>query len=243
MTGAIPDFLGFPVTYAGRVVYIQVDTPGGTWTNRLNSIKRKTGLPVEQLYYGDRSTLAFYPMDVTDPKQIAYFRSIIAKIQPTVVIFDAMRDIHSMDEDSSTNMRNVVVNLRSIVGDDAAFVLVAHERKPSKDQNPSLLGDMRGSGAIVAAVDAIMRLTKHRLYYTSREIEEGSIQLARDRDSGIWVLDEDPNIVHLNNIMRQSFDSERARARALASLASIKEDTAMSMIRRERAQNGSPKSR
>ncbi len=230
LTGAARDFLGFPVARTGEVVYIQLDTPRAVWQARLRDLK-KDGHPVESVHFADRETMRHYPFDVLQPLHVAYLREIIAPFKPLAVFIDTIRDSHSGEEDSSTAMRNVLVNFRAALG-ETAIIFISHARKPSPDVEKNILSDMRGSSAVVAAMDAIMRLTKRALYYTGRSIEEGSIRLQR-QENGLWLPDESETASHLAKVLADpTLTSMRSKARALAPLIHKTDDAAMSMIRR-----------
>ncbi len=230
LAGATSDFLGFPVAQTGPVVYLQLDTPRGVWQARLRDLK-KDGCPVEAVHFADRESIAHYPFDILQPGHVAYLRSIIAPLKPLAVFVDTIRDSHSGEEDSSTAMRNVLVNLRAALG-ETAIILISHARKPHPDVEKNILADMRGSSQVVGAMDAIMRLTNRALYYTGRSIEEGSIRLQR-QDNGLWLPDESETSSHLATILADaSLTSMRAKARALAPLIKKTDEAAMSMIRR-----------
>ena len=230
LAGQAPEWLGFPVGRSGRVVYLQLDTPGLMWSERLKALRRE-GLPIESLFYADRETLEFYPFDILHPQHAAYLRTLLQDLHPTVVFMDTIREAHSGDEDSSTIMRNVIANLVAATT-PAALILISHARKPSQDQGNNLMADNRGSSYVVGRMDAIIRLTKRHLYYTGRSIEEGSIKLERG-DNGLWTAVQDESSEQLARVVADTqLKTMRAKARVLAPLIHKSEEAAMSAIRR-----------
>lgn len=91
----------------------------------------------------------------------ARFLAWVEKAQPRMVIIDPLRDFHSMDENDSGAMVQVLKPLRNwAANNDAALVIVHHSKKP---QGPSsdagrTANDLRGSSAIFGAADGLLLL-------------------------------------------------------------------------------------
>ena len=238
LTGAQPSWLGFHVSTVGRVVYLQLDTPGSLWSQRLKDLRR-AGLPIDRIHFADRETLEHYPFDILQPAHLAYIKTLVREIQPTTVIVDTVRESHSGDEDSSTVMRNVISNLVAAT-QPAALIIISHARKPSQDRPGDLMADQRGSGYVVGRMDAVIRLTKKALHYTGRAIEEGQIKLER-QENGLWLPVMDESTAHLAQVVANTaLTTLRAKARVLSPLINKSEDAALSAIRRYiEAQRGS----
>lgn len=233
ITGQSDNWLGFPVTQTGKVLYFQLDTPRSVWAVRFDDLlhKNNLGYDNETLMLADRETVAHYPFDILQPEHMRYLHSIIAPIAPVAVIIDTLREVHSGDEDSSTTARNVIANLVGATH-PAALILISHGRKPNPDADRDLLADHRGSSYITGRMDAIMRLTKTRLYYTGRSIEAGDIKLER-LDNGLWTPQQDDTAPAIAKVMADaSLTSMRAKARALGGMIGKSEEAAMSTLRR-----------
>lgn len=233
LSGQSGDFLGFPVKTAGKVLYLQLDTPRVLWAKRFEQMLIQGGLRYDTrtLLLADRETIEFFPFDILQPQHMTYLRAIVAIHAPTCVIIDTLREAHSGDEDSSTASRNVIANLVAATS-PAALVLVSHSRKPHPDVDKDLRADHRGSSYVTGRMDSIMRLTKQRLYYMGRSIEDGDIKIVR-QENGLWapIVDESGAIVQ--KVMNDpSLPSLRAKARALAPLVGSSEEAALSRLRR-----------
>ena len=250
LSGARPDFLSFQTIRTGRVAYIQLDTPRSLWADRISRLTEAgEPFPSAPIWFGDRETLGTWPFDITDPSH----RSILRKglweepvreevdretgevlgtpVAPTAVILDTIREAHSLDENDSTDMRNVIAAVEATVR-PAALIIIAHARKPSGDAPPDLMADNRGSNFVVGRMDAILRLTKKTIYYTGRAIEEGSFRIRRT-DSGLWVADEAGNEDHLRAVLADpTLSSLSARAKALAGRIGKGEEACRSILRR-----------
>ncbi len=239
LSGGAPDFLGFPVIKPGVVLYLQLDTPRSLWALRVSQMQKHGILFNDNLRLADRETIDHYPFDILQPGHAAYLRTIVTCHSPVAVVVDTLRESHSGDEDSSTICRNVIANLVAATT-PAALILISHSRKPHPDAEKSLVSDHRGSSYITGRMDAIMRLTQTRFYYTGRSIEEGDIKLER-LDSGLWAPKVDESGPAIEKVLNDtSLTSMRAKARALALILHKSEEASMSTLRRELAGRGLP---
>ena len=235
LSGEVPDWMGFPVGKIGRVLYLQLDTPRTTWAARFETLKHY-GYDFNDnlVMLADRDSFVKYPLDVLRPDHIVYMRDLIQPLRANVIIIDTLRKVHTGDENSSTIMSNVMTSLVGIAH-PAALVLISHDRKPQPDSDKDIMTDHRGSTSIVAEMDGVVRLTKTRLYYAGRSIEEGSIKMIRkDLDNIlIWepAPDEmDPMLIEI--LQDLTLRSMRAKARKLSVIQHISEEAAMSRVRR-----------
>lgn len=239
LSGQSPDWLGFPVHQVGKVLYLQLDTPRSVWAVRFEEMLNKGNLKYDSdsLLLADRDSIQFYPFDILQPLHMEYIRELIQRHDPVAVIIDTLRESHSGDEDSSTVSRNVIGNLVHAC-EAAALIIISHGRKPNPDMDKDLLADHRGSSYITGRMDAIMRLTKTKLYYTGRSIEAGDIKLQR-ADNGLWVPVVDDLAPYIAKVLSDlTLTSMRARARALAPMIAKTEEAAMSLLRRLEAHKG-----
>ncbi len=224
------DWLGFGLPQKAKTVYIQLDTPRSLWSARLSALL-ESGLPVDHLLLADRETLNTWPFDIMNPEHYNLLRSALKLHAPDVVILDTLREAHRADENDSTEMQKVMSTLSACV-QPAALIVVAHARKPSPDGNKSLLSDMRGSGYIVGAADAIVRFSHKAAYFTSRALEEGSVKLER-LDNGLWAPLMSEVDQHLSSVLLDpSLTSIRARGRELAARSGLSESAAIMRVRR-----------
>lgn len=233
LTGQSPEWLGFPVTKTGKVLFLQLDTPRNVWAQRFFDMIHKGGLKYDssQLLLADRESIEEYPLDILQPKHKAYLHSIVQLHQPVAVIVDTLRESHSGEENDSTTMRNVIANLVGATF-PAALIVISHNRKPHPDADKDLLADHRGSSYITGRMDAIMRLTKTRLHYTGRSIEQGDIKLER-LENGLWQAKADESGAAMTKVMSDpNLTTMRARARVLATMLGVGEEAAMSRLRR-----------
>jgi hypothetical protein len=235
LSGGHDEWMGFGIMQHGPVLYLQLDTPRSTFAIRFEKLKQH-GYPYENENFliADRECLDKYPFDILQPTHVAHLHELVHRHQAIAVIVDTLRESHSGDEDSSTNMRNVIVNLVGATH-PAALIAISHSRKPHVDVDKNLMADHRGSSYVTGRMDVIMRLTKNRLYYGGRSIEEGDMKLLRQDVDGVLLWEPDPDEIgqHLHNVMMDpELKSMRSKARALAPLIHKSEEAAMSAIRR-----------
>ena len=237
IAGGADEWMGFPIGKTGRVLYFQLDTPRATWALRINSfISHGYHFNDDLTKVADRSSVPYYPFDVLQPDHLNYLSRVVQEAQPVTAVFiDTLRKIHSGNENESTVMSNVMSALIKAVA-PAALILISHDRKPNADMEKDIMTDHRGSTSVVAEMDGIMRLTKSRLYYAGRNIEEGSVKLLR-RDVGdtlIWTPDPDEHRDAVKSVMdNPELVSLRAKARELARIIAKGEEACMSILRRQ----------
>jgi|GEM_PF-5126530 len=86
-----------------------------------------------------------------------YFVELLEEFWPHVVIYDALRSIHSKEENSPSEMAIVINNLRDLqaYGDNRTDIILHHSRKPPAGadwlEELSTLSGLRGSTALLAA--------------------------------------------------------------------------------------------
>jgi len=237
LAGAADNWMGFPVVQTGNALYLQLDNPRSTWAYRFEKLTRG-GFPYnERLLLADRECLEHYPFDILQLEHMKYLYHLVQPLHPVAVFIDTLREAHSGDEDKSTAARNVIANLVGAVH-PAALILISHSRKPQPDADKDLMADHRGSSYITGRMDAILRMTKKRLYYNGRSIEEGFVPLTRQDFDGalLFEVTSDDSGPLIDKVLADSsLKTLRARARAIAPTLGLSEEAAMSRLRRHLA--------
>lgn len=198
LSGGFKEWMGFEVATTGRVLYLQIDTPRATWKERWKTLY-ECGFPLDndRLRIADTRSLDVSSFNIGLPDHVGYLRALVDEVAndptpvqsswrsyPTAVIVDTLRDCHSSDENSSTDLKNVLAALREATN-PAALVVISHSKKKQKDQSNDILEGNRGSSAATAMVDAIVELAvPHkrnigRLNYIGRDTEEGSVRIEK----------------------------------------------------------------
>lgn len=188
-TGAT-DWLGFPVHKSGPVAYLQVDTPRGEWAGRIARLQDNR-LDISNIYFCDMLMTPAYPFDILNGPQQEWLKKHLAIIEPVVVFIDTLREIHGVDENDSTPMKNVISQLVAACL-PAAIVLVSHSRKDTaltSAGGDDLMNDARGSSYVPGRMDTIIKVTQTGLLYKGRSIGQGRTEIKQDPDTLLPLLD------------------------------------------------------
>lgn len=235
-------WLGFPCR-KGSVVYLQLDTPRNVWQDRVKTLVR-SGAMSHLPSFADRESLGTWPFNILSPDHLILLRESLKSITrinmttgeemaapPDLVIFDTLRESHQADENDSTEMQETVAALVAAT-QPAAIALISHARKPSQDENFSLMNDSRGSSYVVGRMDAIVRFTPKSARIAGRSIEEHSLELER-MDSGFWEPAQGDNDVFMTALlMDPSIPTMRGKAKVLSARISKGESACRGMLRR-----------
>lgn len=224
------EWLGFK-TRKAKVVYLQLDTPRNVWQDRINQLYLKSAITDLSFLCADRESLNTWPFDILNPEHLLLLRDELRNHMPELVIVDTLRESHSADENDSTEMQAVVAALVAAT-QPSALCVISHARKPSQDENFSLMNDNRGSSYITGRMDAIIRFTPKSVRVSGRSIEEHSIELERE-DSGFWApIHGEQDMTILSVLLDPAHPTLRAAARALAEQNGKTEAACRGMLRR-----------
>jgi RecA-family ATPase len=244
VSGNAAEWMGFPVVTHGRVIYIQIDTPRSTWAGRIDTM-RTNGFVfnnpnlaiVDTEFLGEE--LKCFPPDILQPVNVEKFGQLIHAYAPVdLVIIDTLRKFHSGDENSSTAMTAVMNNIKKVCY-PAAIVLISHDSKPQPDVDREVISGHRGSTAVVAEMDGIIQLSKTRLKYAGRSIEQGAVKVrpkvlyGEQVNTIMWEADPNEHAAEIQKVLADtSILSLREHGRALSELTGKHEDQAVSSLRR-----------
>lgn len=223
-------WLGFPIRKHGTVVYVQYDTPRSLWLTRLRQLDA-AGETVENIHYLDRESLGIYPFNILDPLHKARLQDALRPLNPLVVVVDVIREVHTADENDSTEMQAAIAQIVDACA-PSAVILISHPKKPSADLSPNLIHDIRGSGYMSGRVDAIFRFTPATLYFQGRSLEKDSIKLER-ADNGYWLATEHDLDRWVDGVLADdNYPTTKAKAKRLAELSGKKPEACRSYLRR-----------
>lgn len=153
----------------GAFLFLCEDNPRSV-QNRLRSMIKGRG-PVLAGWGQRLAVKTLGSMRIDDMAALARYVATVrqSEIKPALVVFDPLRDLHTNNEDSSTEMAGVykaLRALRTVLG--CAVVFVHHAGKATADGEKRRGGQkLRGSSALHGAVDAGLYLTS-----PSRERDE-----------------------------------------------------------------------
>jgi RecA-family ATPase len=239
-------WLGFEVKHCGPVLFFQADTPAGLWTERIADIQKSGHYDFSNVWFSSLQTMP-YPFNIFEHEEI--LAEMIAAVPggPVLIVFDTARTMHTGDENSSQDMTLFMHSLKRVAG-DMAKVLITHDKKgggqdpKDGDDGADLMGGNRGSSAIAGAMDTVIKMTpKGYMHYQGRAVGEMHKKLAFTKVPGggemgfMWEEDISDEVVEARALIdKYKGGSERSLARLLAKSQDIPEETARSVIRRQK---------
>lgn len=180
-------FLGAQVE-KGRVLFLQFDATDFEWKDRFDTLK-EAGVDIS----GDNLVVApehmQLPFNTQNLQHQVWLQGLLESVNPDLVVIDVLRELHSADEDSSTEMKNACTPLFDILRPYSALIL-HHTTKLQEGQDYDPIKAARGSGYISGAVSAIGLLHNKKLRVKSRLAGELELR-GHMNDIGLWVFDDD----------------------------------------------------
>lgn len=151
-------FLDHFPTRQGRVVMVQEEGSRGTWARRLRLCASACGIELEDLR-GRLLTDASQGFRLDDPAWLEALGHRCEEFRPDLIIIDPLAATHAADENSATEMAQVIRVLQGLRRTyEAAVVVIHHDRKgPSPGRRSE---GMRGSSAIWASGGTVA-FTRH----------------------------------------------------------------------------------
>ena len=136
------------------------DDPAMVTRSRIEAIARQKNLDFKKLdlHLFDAPVIALD--DFLEQDRI---EATIQQYKPDLLIFDPLRNVHSLDEDNATQMSKLLRSLRYINRTySCSIMLVCHDKKPSKDSGKNRPAQVRGSNALIGWRDNAIYLDKEK---------------------------------------------------------------------------------
>lgn len=186
-------WLGFdaPEEGPGPVLVANFDNP----TAELGRRFLRLGLrPEDPITFHTRDDVRTSDAMLRLPDRAQLLQTIVARLRPRLVVIDSLRQAHTVDENSSKEMAEVMAVLKSLTVHGAAVVVVHHTKKPGpKDDGLGALLSMRGSGEIAGSTDAAIVViddVAHWVKHRGWEIEDGAQDVA-------FAVEDDGDLTHV----------------------------------------------
>jgi len=161
-------FMGFKVKRRRRVLYIAAEGEGG-FNGRVQALAREIGDPGESFRFIAQPVMVGPPgNDLRDV--IAAARDMGADL---IVVDTLARTFGDGDENTAQDMNGFIAKLDMLRAETGAHVLVIHHGR--KDG-----GDLRGSGALAAAADLILKVERG----AAQEPSAATVERAKDDADG-----------------------------------------------------------
>jgi hypothetical protein len=160
-------FLGRPCK-ASKVLYLQLDNS--------EKVTRDRGVQLRLAGYDTKAPnlVMVHPDDTVRPLNIMmahgknYLRNCVLASNPSLIVIDTLRELHSDDENDSTAMKQVMDSIEE-VSTNRSLLLVHHTNKIAPEvTHPDPIQSSRGSSYITGKVDAYWLLYHNTLSLTSR---------------------------------------------------------------------------
>ncbi|NKE46073.1 AAA family ATPase [Roseomonas frigidaquae] len=162
------DAWDFRVKTPRRVLYVAAEGEGG-FNGRAEALRRAAGDPADRFQY------IAQPVTIGPPgNDLAHLAEAAQAMRADLIVIDTLaRTFGGGDENTAQDMNGFVANLDTLRAETGAHVLVIHHGR--KDG-----GDLRGSGALAAAADLIVKVEKG----TGADPSVATIEAAKDDEDG-----------------------------------------------------------
>jgi RecA-family ATPase len=177
------DFMGHRCR-ASRVVYFMFEAEM-VWHERIRNLYRADYNLPPNLYFPHPE---FKPnwTNLAEPRTQDWLRRVVREAKPDMVVLDPLREIHSGDEQDSTQMKIVGDALTDIFAGKALFIVHHMKKIASEIDQPDPVVSIRGSSYITGKADAIWLLHKNTLSVVPRFALRFQKSLHQD-SRGLWL--------------------------------------------------------
>ena len=171
-------------TKASRVLYLVLEAEM-VWYDRVRKL--------DQMGFRLPPTL-FFPhpefkpnwTNLAEPRTQDWLRRVVRESNPDLVILDPLREIHSADEQDSTQMKIVGDCLTDIFAGRALLVVHHMKKIAAEVEAPDPIQSVRGSSYITGKADAIWLLHGNTLRMVPRFALRESKSVLQDSVTGLW---------------------------------------------------------
>jgi len=171
----------------GSVLLIQTDMSELIVRERVKNL-RKAGVDTSGPIYTMHPEKQPVVIDLLKADGFKCVAEAIAEANPALVVFDVLRELHSADEDNSTEMKQVGDRLMELCQGRTGFIL-HHTTKIAAGTDPKPVNASRGSSYLPGKADAVWLLHDGYLHIgKSRFAASGKYRVKRAA-SGLWLFD------------------------------------------------------
>ena len=153
--GAGADWLDVFKTKQGPVLCLDQENSRSVVIRRLSQLREVRGFPSSgsNVHLLTRDDLSSTDLDFTQEDDLATLRAIVREVKPVLIIIDSLREFHSADENSSTDMVKIMRWIKALAAESGTAILIIHHlRKDTHD----IADAIRGSGHFRATVESIL---------------------------------------------------------------------------------------
>lgn len=145
----------------GKVIAFNAeDNPSLDTRRRINALAKQKGLTLTDLNFYLLDTYSLLLNEEITKQRII---KTIQNERPNFIIFDPLRNVHTLNEDNATDMTPLLNFLREINRRfNCSVLLVCHDKKPSNQNSGNRAAQVRGSSAIVGWRDNALYLDRDK---------------------------------------------------------------------------------
>lgn len=169
--------------HQSRVLYLQFDPSELIWRDRILDLQQ-AGInlsgPLFMVHPDDNPK----SMHILSSENQRFLQGTLTAAQPDVVIVDVLREIHSCDEQDSTQMKQVGDALMQLFH-GYALVILHHTRKFDSEKPIEVINSSRGSSYMTGKADATWLIHQGKLHMVSRFASPSTHTMER-LPCGLW---------------------------------------------------------
>lgn len=210
-------FLGWQVDHPAKILYLNLEVNETMFADRVH--KQMAALSVIPPDDNLMVESDIRSINILDPKQQAEIAKLVRDSNAELVFFDVLARSHCASENSNSEMKEVMKELRLVCG-KAASVVIHHSRKPPQGQEEANLGAyaLRGASAVHGEVDLVLSLAKrsgqgarYSIKFSARNIREPEeMFLDLDESSLLFSVGKADESDRLINVLNDAFSMSPA---------------------------------
>lgn len=166
-----------------RVLYLQFDPSEMVWRDRILSIQ-KAGVKLEGPLFMTHPDDSPRSMNILTSESQQFLAGSLEAARPDVVIIDVLRELHSCDEQDSTQMKAVGDAVMQIFH-GYTLIILHHTRKFDSEKPIEVINSSRGSSYMTGKADATWLIHKNTLHTISR-FDSPKIHPMERLSCGLW---------------------------------------------------------
>ena len=166
-----------------RVLYLQFDPSEMVWRDRILGIQ-KAGVKLDGPLFMPHPDDTPRAMNILTAESQQYLVGSLEAAHPDVVIIDVLREIHSSDEQDSTQMKQIGDAIMQLFH-GYTLIILHHTRKFDSEKPIEVINSSRGSSYLTGKADATWLIHNSKLYTVSRFSSPATYNMER-LPCGLW---------------------------------------------------------
>lgn len=185
-------WFNFPISHPQKILLLQAENSYFNQRRRIQTINQLTQPPYNLPKCPQKQLFISHPIHNTNINESGGYQAIYTAIlqhQPNVIIVDPLVNFHSGEENSNSEMAQVMQKLHELKDDTGvSIILVHHTRKPSGNDSSGV--SMRGASSIRGSYDTGLTLT-HQTSHTGQHYHQLEFEIRNGEPINPLTLDLD----------------------------------------------------